>query len=277
MIYLIIQGGLGNQLYQAGFGLLLERLSGRQVRFLTHRFQNYSYGFHYELEHNFPHLHGRYVHPEDVPQNVYYVRESDEKFNSLVTLNGILEAIASYENLVLDGYWSDERLWDGHIDFYREILMPQPEDPEIIEMGRQIRERQHIGIHVRRHEYGHMGVAQMDYYRNALQQIRRERGALPALVFTDEYNVCNFEFQNIPDLKVIKGDSISPIRDFYALTQCSHFIASNSTFSGLATQLGETDDSIVYYPYPICVFHNGTHIDSRELRWRIVEDAVRKA
>lgn len=277
MIYVIIQGGLGNQLFQAALGLLVENICARQVKFLTHSYENYTYGFKYELEQNFPSLRGRVVSLESIPSSAVLIKEPLDGFDPKIFLGDMVQIIKQNDDVVLDGYWSKEAYWTECEALIRGALKPVPSDESLRRNGDLIKSMNCIGIHVRRYEYGHHGVAQMDYYRNALKEIRRIRGDLPAIVFTDEFNVCEFEFRNIPQVEVIRGNFQDPFADFFALSCCKHFILSNSSFSYWAAFIGETRDAIVYMPYPFCTFSNATILDKRAHQWHIVEGAVRKA
>ncbi|WP_079433184.1 alpha-1,2-fucosyltransferase [Zoogloea sp. LCSB751] len=276
MIYVNIQGGLGNQLFQSCFGLLVEQLSGVPARFLNHSFTNYSYGFKYELD-LFPHLQNRAISPDVIPPEAIILRENQNELAPANALGQIAQFAREHKDIVLDGYWSNEAYWAGNEEFVRTLATPVPPNSELGQLGTQIRNMNAIGIHVRRHEYGHHGVARMDYYRNALKEIRRIHGDLPALVFTDEFNVCQFEFQGIPNIEVVRGDPKDPFLDFYALCSCRHFILSNSSYSYWGAFIGETPDSIVYMPYPFCTHSSATVLHQRAQRWHIVEGAVRKA
>ncbi|WP_374480022.1 alpha-1,2-fucosyltransferase [Zoogloea sp.] len=276
MIYVNIQGGLGNQLFQSAFGLLVEQRSGVPARFLNHSYTNYSYGFKYELE-AFPNLQNRAVPLTSIPPNALHCRENLNELASSNALDYIAGLAREHKDIVLDGYWSNEAYWGDNEGFVRALVTPVPPNSELSLLGEQIRDMNTIGIHVRRHEYGHHGVACMDYYRNALKEIRRIHGELPALVFTDEFNVCQFEFHGIPNLQVVHGDPKEPLLDFYGLCSCKHFILSNSSFSYWGAFIAETPDSIVYMPYPFCTFLSTTVLHQRAQRWHIVEGAVRRA
>lgn len=277
MIYLTIKGGMGAQMCQAAFALMLEEKTGQSIRFLIESYTNYSYGFKYELENNFPYFEGKIVDMSQVPTSAVLVREPDENIVPTSIIEQIIEFSKKYQFLVLDGYWGMEEYYSQHEPIIRETMNPTTNDERLKRAGEIISETPHIGIHVRRNEYGHHGVAMMDYYRNSLKEIRRIHGTIPTIVFTDEYNVCVHEFRNIQNLTVNRGDSKNPFSDFYLLSKCRHFVLSNSSFSFWGAFFGEKPDSVIYFPHPFCTFNSGTILGKRAHTWHVVEGAVRKA
>jgi len=276
-IYLVVKGGLGNQLYQAAFGIVLQKLTGKPIYYLTDSFQNYSYGHQFLLDKYFPNVDGQVSNLASVPAGAIAVHEPTTQFDPSIVLSQIIEIIKNHQIVVLDGYWNRGEYLQGHEDEIRSGLNLELGSEELRAQGNVLNSQSYVGIHVRRAEYGHHGIAAMDYYRNSLKQIRREKGNIPAVIFTDEYNVCAYEFKTIPGVTVLKGDTKVPLNDFYLLSRCRHFILSNSTFSYWAAFLGETENSIVYYPYPMCVFAPWEALpETLANRWRVIDGAVRK-
>ncbi len=277
MIYLNIQGGLGNQLFQSAFGLVISEMTGQDLCFLTQGYENYSYGFKYELSQNFPALMGRVRTSESIPEGTMVLNEPTTFSSAEKTIAEVVDHVNRNENVILNGYWPNEAYFENHEDLIRKYLTPMTSSVDLVSYGKTIQQKNVIGVHVRRSEYGHHGVARMDYYRNSIKEIRRNYGNLPILVFTDEYNVCCFEFQKIKNLQVVKGDIKNPYDEFYLLSKCRHFVLSNSSFSYWAAFFGEKPDSMIYMAYPMCVFSPVDILSSRHERWRIVDGAVRSA
>jgi hypothetical protein len=277
MIYLTIKGGMGAQMCHAAFALMLEEKTGKEIKFLIESYTNYSYGFKYELEQNFPYFAGKIVEMSQVPTSAVLVREPEKDIKPNRVIAQIIELSKKHQVLVLDGYWGMEDYYSEYEITIRERMTPITNDEDLVKAGNVLSETPHIGIHVRRNEYGHHGIAMMDYYRNSLKEIRRIHDNAPAIVFTDEYNVCLHEFKNIPNLTISRGDSKNPFSDFYLLSKCRHFVLSNSSFSFWGAFFGERSDSMVYFPHPFCTFNSGTILGKRANTWHVVEGAVRKA
>lgn len=277
MIYINIQGGMGNQLFQSSFGLVISRLTGQDIRFLTQSYENYSYGFKYELSDNFSAMKEFFYDGIGIPDDAVILNEPEVFSSAPAILSGVVDEVAKHGDVILNGYWANEAYFQDHEDLIRQYLIPTTPSLDLQGYGQTIQQKNVIGVHVRRSEYGHHGVARMDYYRNAIKEIRRQFGDLPVLVFTDEYNVCCFEFSKVGNLQVVKGDIKNPYDEFYLLSNCRHFVLSNSSFSYWAAFFGERPDSMVYMPYPMCVFSPVDILGVRRDRWHIVDGAVRRA
>ncbi|MBV2180187.1 MAG: alpha-1,2-fucosyltransferase [Castellaniella sp.] len=277
MIYINIQGGLGNQLFQSAFGLVVRHVTGEEIRFLTQSYVNYTYGFKYELSSNFPSM-KEYVHTSgNIPKDTVVLTEPTSGAAAEQVIAEVVESVRKHRDVILNGYWANEGYFEDHEDLIRQHLSLTTPSADLQKYGETIQRENVIGVHVRRSEYGHHGIARMDYYRNCIKEIRRRFGDLPVLVFTDEYNVCCFEFSKVGNLQVIKGDIKNPYDEFYLFSKCRHYVLSNSSFSYWAAFFGERPDSMVYMAYPMCVFSPMDILRSRHERWHIIDGAVQRA
>ena len=270
-LYIVAKGGLGNQLFQAALGLALAERTGADLTFLTHSFGGDPYRRIFQLE-AFPCLGGRIAAMEEAEGVGLLQQERLPDVPVREFLRQAGDLVASRGRLALDGYWQQEDYWAGHEPLIRRRLACAP-SPELRTAGERVSAQAVIGIHVRRHDHGHHGLAHSEYYRQAIAAIRAERGDRPVLCFTDEPNFCRFVFRDITNLQVLSGDTRSPLDDFYLLSCCHHFVIANSTFSWWAAWMGERADTIVYAPEPFTIF------DPRHkpvpTRWRSVTGAVR--
>ena len=138
-------------------------------------------------------------------------------------------------------------------------------------MGDQLRAAGTIGVHVRRSEYGQFGLVKATYYRDAIYDIRTERGARRAVFFTDEPNFCRAIFCDVPDIAIVEGSLANPLADFYLLSRCAHFVIANSSFSWWAAWLGCAEDTICYAPSP---WRLALALDPLPSDWRRTPDAL---
>jgi hypothetical protein len=263
-VFVAVRGGLGNQLFQAAFGVAVEALFGAQVRYLSDYVAMDPYGRQYLLD-SFPALKGKTIaiaEADGVP--AYGEQGVDEA--------SLGELLRQQPKVVFHAYWQNERYFFGQGAAIAAALRLNP-SPDLAARGEALRASGAIGMHVRRSEYGHHGLAMADYYRTAVAQIRREAGPAPVVCFSDEPNVCEFVFRDIPDLTVMRSASDSPLDDFYLLGCCRHYAIANSSFSWWAAWLGSGPLSIVYAPLPWCAYDPSQQpVPSR---WRAVENAVR--
>ena len=271
-IFISVKGGLGNQLFQAALGIALERSLGVTVRFLTNSFTTDTHGRSYLLD-AFAALRNRGVAAGSLAGVKLLNEEQLAPLAPEHRVRGIASILATEDNLALDGYWQDERYWNEHGDVIRDLLRPDVSQ-RVLEAGANVRAAGAIGMHVRRGDYGHHGLARSEYYLRSLAAIRAETGASSALYATDEPNFCRFEFRGIPDLVQLPGETQKPFDDFYLLSCCRHFVIANSSFSWWAAFLGEQPGSIVYVPQPWCIFDPA--LNPAPPRWRNVAGAVQR-
>jgi hypothetical protein len=263
-VFVATYGGLGNQMFQAAFGVAVERRFGVEVRLLADRTSTDVFGRRYLLE-RFPVIDVRTVDNEAAAGVPVY----GEAGANVETLAAIFHEQPS---LALNGYWQDERFFFGEEKAIAAAFRFEP-PPAVARQVEDAGVRASIGVHVRRSEYGHHGLATVAYYRDAIRNIRSEAGPARVLCFTDEPHFARFAFQTVVDVTIVEPNTGNPLDDFYALSNCRHFVIANSSFSWWAAWLGARDDSIVYAPEPWCVFNPS--LDPAPSRWRKVENAVR--
>jgi hypothetical protein len=261
-VFIVIKGGLGNQLFQAAFGIGLKHSFGVDVRCITDLFSTDQYGRALLLD-RFPALDIVQV-PAKLANGLPIVHDRDLKPAA------VKDVLRQHPSVVLSGYWQHEGYFFGQEAAIRRAFH-QMMDPASIQIGSELREKGAIGIHIRRSEYGHHGLAKANYYRSAIQTIRRERGNRPAVCFSDEPNFCSAVFQDVPDLLIARGNVTDPMQDFYLLSSCVHFVIANSSFSWWAAWLGAKEESLVYAPAPWCAMNDANPIPPR---WRRVDEAV---
>jgi len=265
-VFIAVRGGLGNQLFQAAFGVAIEARFGAQVRYLSDYVAMDPYSRQYLLD-GFPALAGKTM-PIAEAEGVWAYGDQGVDEASLD------ELFRQQPRVVFHGYWQNERYFLGQDEAIAAALRLDP-GPDLAARGESLRASGAIGMHVRRSEYGHHGLAIAAYYRTAIAQIRRETGPAPVVCFSDEPNFCEFVFRDIADFTVIRSGGDGPMDDFYLLSRCRHFAIANSSFSWWAAWLGAGAFSIVYAPLPWCVYDPSQQpIPSR---WRAIENAVRVA
>ena len=66
------------------------------------------------------------------------------------------------------------------------------------------------------------------------------------IIFSDDIDYCKLHFGGLPNIYFSEGNS--PIEDLCLMSQCDHFIISNSTFSWWGAWLGEKEHSIIFRP-----------------------------
>ena len=268
-IYLNIKGGLGNQLFQAAFGIVLREVFGARLGFLTEDFKRDTYGRVPMLGH-FPVLQ-EILAASPVPRQPVIFQESTATTPEQAIV-GLAEVLQANDEVVLDGYWQNPVLHRGFETLVKTAVTPAPPLGAAQDVSR-IAQAGAIGVHIRRSDYGHHGLVRAAYYSEAIQHIRSARGNMtPVLVFTDEPNFSAYILREIPNAQVVRGDPTAPIEDFARLCACRDFVIANSSFSWWAATIGGTSASIVISPQPWCLID--PHLDPAQGHWISVPNSV---
>lgn len=251
---------------------MIERKLGIKPIFYIGSYKNYAYGFNYNLSSPlFPRL-SSYQKSEVIANDkVKLLKESDklDYSNTNKIYLSIERHLSTGEDFLLDGYWANESFFEDDEPYIRSFLKPAA-----IDIPQSVQCNESIGVHVRRHEYGHVGLASLSYYKFAISAIRDAMGPLKVNVFTDEPNFCRYVFSKTEGVSVSTGDTKSPLQDFIALMYHRHFVLSNSSFSFWAAFFGEQSDSRVFFPHPFCVDMPHTILGKRLTKWAVIDGAV---
>ena len=269
-IYLHAYGGLGNQLFQAAFAIAMGNRLAADVNILTISYRDDQ--LRPFLLHMFPGIRARIVPASDALGSSV-IEEKMVRHLSLETMVAeVSDVIANSKRVYFSGFWQDERYFSGHAAMIRQALQPEVSGA-IEEKAKGIQADEVIGLHVRRHGYGHMGLVRSQYYMEAIQQIRQERGDIPVMCFTDDPSFCQYMFRNVSTFSMAdNGNTLNPIDNFYILSSCRHHIIANSSFSWWAAWLNERSDSIVYAPHPWIIPDPNTRPVPQ--RWRQIPNAI---
>jgi len=158
----------------------------------------------------------------------------------------------------LDGLWQSEKYFKDVEDLVRQDLrIRPPQDDENLAMAETIRSCKGICVHVRFFDSPDAdGCAETynvgkHYYARARAEITSQLDNLHFFIFSDNPDVARRQLR-LPEsiatsVSQNRGDETA-YADLWLMTQCKHFIISNSTFSWWAAWLAENKDKIVIAP-----------------------------
>lgn len=149
------------------------------------------------------------------------------------------------DNVNLFGYFQSEKYFLHIADSIREDFTFRP---EIVNLSKKhtCKSEQAISLHIRRSDNVNSNshiVCPMKYYETALSKFDSN---LPVLVFSDDINWCKRQdFFKPSRFKIIEDFTIHRrFVDLYLMTQCSHHIIANSSFSWWGAWLSGSDNVI---------------------------------
>lgn len=238
-----LKGGIGNQLFQHVFAHSLARKLGADVVtdvgfFSADPYQNKSV-----LQHFAPEARLAQVSQMKGPGH-YLLRDG-----VMSALSDQLNLPSDAQALVLDGYWQDERLLDPEVvkDTAAAIAASMGEVNASAVAVDICSQPNALAVHLRRRDYGHMGVCTPEYYLGAIDFIRQCHPDAKLFVFSDEPNYAQQLLSpRYPDLYMVQSGG--DLADLHLMSLCRHVVISNSTYSWWAAYLAEAQGGTIVCP-----------------------------
>jgi len=233
-----LYGGLGNQMFQYGFGMAMEK-NGIDVTFETSFFDKPQepprpFCLHYFHTH---------VRSSTFSRQLITVHETPEQFYKCEP------SYLKRNNCNFFGYWQNI----GYIkDIFPKLLKEftlreESYTEEYEKLRNRITSIPSVSLHVRRGDYvsinGHV-LLPLEYYSKALAILREKSFGSPLYVFSDDLPWCK---------QFIVGDDITfvDLEEVFCLelmSLCKYNIIANSTFSWWAAILNRNKDKLVIAP-----------------------------
>jgi len=242
MIYIRLAGGLGNQLFQLGIGMLFAQKNGIDgIVIDTSALTNYNTERKCEIEKilDFSKSHKKIIFkkyfftkfriPKIAPINIFGIAfVSDKNFITLLEHN-------NFKSILIDGYFQFElkqEIFDAMVDLLKQLLI----------QGLDNFNKDCCVIHIRGGdfiEYNYDAGTKEKYFLNAMQFMADRHDINRFLVVTDDQDYAELMLRDANfSFNIVKGDIKS---DFFTMASCVFNIISASTFSLWACALGESD------------------------------------
>lgn len=295
----ILQGGLGNQLFQYAVGRSLSLNTGSKLYLETSTFSQ-------SPKSNLPprtfHLPNFAIQGEIIQKPIEktpLLKERFKLFNLLSRVNPELAArvcrvhrdlqdphrftpyvLNLSGNAVLYGYYQSEKYFSSIRETLQEelSLRNEPSGPNR-KWKAHIEEKRSVGVHVRRGDYIEQGwTLPIDYYRSAIEKLNHKNSTLHIFFFSDEIEWVKGNTEHIlPDgfppeniNYVDFNGSHNPHEDLRLMRSCNHNIISNSTFSWWGAWLNRNKEKTVFAP-AYWLRDRVENLDIIPKRWRIVD------
>lgn len=253
MKYIIISGGLGNQMFQYAFALAL-RHRGHHVVMDTSL-------YNYAKMHNGCEL-----------QKVFGIKEPliDKKGFHLIWLRLLLKfkpgILMSVDPLLFDerclafpkkymfGYWQNEQYFKEIEDTIRRHFTFQNIDERNLKVAQEMCLCNSVSVHIRRGDYETSGMLLLDedYYSRALNLLLEKVADPVFYIFSDDCQAANRIISKLNKeykYKIIdwnKGPN--SYKDMYLMSHCHFYILANSSFSWWGARLNDFNEKIVIAP-----------------------------
>jgi hypothetical protein len=178
-------------------------------------------------------------------------------FNVLIETNEFAQSKSiRFVPNIISGYWQRFEYF-SNIDCEIKEAFRFPKIPKEYDINSDIDPLlPKIAIHVRRGDYASDPIAKMhhlictpEWYEKAWQKMQKQIGVCQAIIFSDDINWVRKNI--LLEGKVIFAESHSAMPewiDMARMSNCDHFIISNSTFSWWAAWLSKADNKKIIAP-----------------------------
>jgi len=276
MILIRFTGGLGNQLFQFALGVSLQENNNLIVKFddgllrdkrgdhsiVTHRDLEIDKIFNIELpfasEKEVEYFNGRCsnnivikvinrIHLISAKKK--WVIEKNRSFNP--------DILNITDDKCLIGAWQSEKYFEtSSIDLKKQLSFKNQMQPNSKILLDTINKKNTVCVHVRRGDYvtsplynKTIGALTINYYLSAMNQISKQIENPVFHIYSDDLEWCQKHFKG-SNIALIQNEHVGEktFNYFQMMTQYTHYIISNSTFSWWTAWLGEKKESIIITP-----------------------------
>ena len=182
------------------------------------------------------------------------------------------------EPVLLVGYWQSERYFSDVAEAIRaDFMLREPLAGANAELLQLARSADSVGLHVRRGDFVSLsdaaqvhGLCSIDYYRRAIDLVRKHCPQCRFLVFSDDPQWARAELPLDAAAVFVSGNEQRPEQDLALMSACKHHIIANSSFSWWAGWLGQNPQQLVIAPTP---WYASPKLDARDLavaRWQYI-------
>jgi len=241
----ILQGGLGNQLFEYVFSQYLKTTFDNDIRFHFRK-----YGNHYGLE--LPRWFDITLKPAPFFISMYIKIIDKLHSMSLIKDKGFVRKnnINCCKSNIYDDYWANKYYQQTGIPQFRSNIPLNDKNKSIL---RLINSGPCASLHVRRGDYlkpQNIGlfenICDSDYYSQAIRYIQSAEPQCRFLIFSDDMEWCkeNLNLDN-PIFIDWNRDEESPL-DMFLMSKCDFNIIANSTFSYWGARLNVKPRKVIY-------------------------------
>lgn len=167
------------------------------------------------------------------------------------------EIIPHKKNILLDGYWQTFKSVSTVKDIIKKQLFKNLILSDQMTKYHKIIKKNHcVAMHIRRGDYisnkfanKFHGVLPISYYLKASNLLKEKLPNILFLIFSDDIEWCKINFNQLSPVYVEKNDMTNQEQaEIFLMSECSHFIIANSSFSWWPAFLSDYHNKFVIYP-----------------------------
>lgn len=258
-IFVHYMGGLGNQMFQYAFAYSLNRKYGVDIVF--NRDSYLSDGNQYKLNkymiNDFP-FENRW-NPMNKCLYRLLNRMNIKKIQRIFGFH--IQRGMNYQEVQPNnkksryiGYWQNELYFSEYKNDIKKLFLLNERIPhEVEQVADLIKSEESICVHFRRGDYlkhkDIYAICSSGYYKKAIETIEKGIDNPRYFVFSDDIEYAKNNWPGNRSKTVYVDYNFLDIYDLFLMSQCSHFIIANSTFSWWGAYLSsQNDKKIVIAP-----------------------------
>lgn len=205
------------------------------------------------------------------------IKEDSFEYNAIL--------VEKNENVDIRGYLQSEKYWRNNIKEIKEKLTFTQDfiDDTKSKLNNinLFNGNPTVAIHIRRGDYlenGNYKILPISYYYQALKLLfdkYLKDTETNIIIFSDDISYCKTHFESFSNIHFSEGNS--DIEDLCLISQCDHFILSNSSFSWWGAYIGEKPFSMVIRPNYLFdgeLAKKYTHVDFYQPNWRVYDHEI---
>jgi hypothetical protein len=266
MILVDTSGGFGNQMFQFSLGYILSKKHRQPLVIKDEIFYDKTSGISFEI---FPNVSYQLASQKQIEQ--FYLCGIKRCIKNILllphytiyeeeTLKYDLKVFKTPPPLYIKGFWQSEKYFSGYEDCIRDVFSFNSRIDTITNYYYQKISSKYssVAIHVRRGDYLfneqnflRHGVCSLDYYKIAIEDMRKKVSAPYFFVFSDDQEWCEKNICTMgSDFEFVKTNNSgsSSWKDMFLMSKCKNQIMANSTFSWWAAWLNNNIDKTIIAP-----------------------------
>lgn len=253
-IFIEIQGGLGNQLFQYAISRSIQLKCNGKIIIVKKIIKNpKNTQRKYLLDSFFLN-----IHSVNIISNFFFnifnsfycqkiIENKDFKFQNF---------IFEKKNIFLKGYWQSYKYFDDIKNIlYKEIFeFIKFNNSDYLKYFNMIKNCKSVAMHIRRGDYisninanNFHGFLGFDYYRRSIELIKKKNSNLKFFIFSDDIQWCKNKFYGDEFIFIECSDN-NEILEMKLMSECNHFIIANSSFSWWPAFLSRSLHKIIICP-----------------------------
>lgn len=278
MIIIKLRGGLGNQLFQYAAAYQLSLLYKHDNIYFE--LSEFKYDKQRNLSLNKLKIEKGIPLPYKIKKSLYYKVSSclEKKYPDIVKIMGkcfisdelirsmlarigffyctydnpnIPKSLGNSKNIFLSNYFQNIKYSSKVIGKLKKQFVPQKKvEKKFDDFLKLIKKQCSICIHIRLGDYQKNSlheVCNINYYEKAICEINKHVENPVYIIFSDDKNFVREHYQ-FSGTVLFEPDNLDDVQTLYLMSQCKHYILSNSSLSWWAQKMSDSTNKIVIAP-----------------------------